>query len=292
MNWSALAAAIVFAPFSTVFAQSNGIPVQFVQVTLLNESDLAAPDAGRCFELPAAEGQHVKRGDLLIRLDDTQEKIGVDRATTELQITQMKAVNSISIDIARKANGAAKSKLKRSEESRVKYPKSIPEEVIEELQFLTDKTESEISQAEFDLELAKKNAALAASELELAQEKLDRRQVRSPFNGVVVEVLANEGEWVEAGQKLARVVRLDRLRVTGFVPSKYLPDELIGREAEFTAIREGRENVTLKLKIEYVSPEANPVSGERRLWVEIDNRDGHLFPGMQAKLEILPATPK
>jgi multidrug efflux pump subunit AcrA (membrane-fusion protein) len=53
-----------------------------------------------------------------------------------------------------------------------------------------------------------------------------------------------------------------------------------------TAMREGRKDLTFKVKIEYVSPEANPVSGERRLWVEIDNQDGALFPGMQAKLEI------
>lgn len=270
----------------TAIAQSKAIPVQFVQVTLLDEADLAAPEAGQCFQLLAEEGGQVKRGDLLVRLDDTQEKIDVARATLELQIARMKAENPIAVEVAKKAEGAAKSKLRRKEESRDKYPKSVPEEEIEELKFEAEKAAAEIAREEFELELAVKQAELVENGLLSAKDKLDRRQVRSPINGVIVDVDINEGEWAEAGRKLVRVVRLDRLRVTGFVPSQYLPDELIGQEAQFTAIREGRSDLTLTVKIEYVSPEANPVSGERRLWVEIDNQDGALFPGMQAKLEI------
>ncbi|MDC0308057.1 MAG: HlyD family efflux transporter periplasmic adaptor subunit [Planctomycetaceae bacterium] len=267
-------------------AESQSIPVKFVQVTLLDEADLAAPESGRCFELLVKEGQLIDRGALLVRLDDTQESIEVTHATKELEIARLKSTNKIDVEIAQKAEGAAKSKLKRKEDSRAKYPKSIPEEEIEELRFLAQKTASEIAKAKFDLELAQHEAELAANALLSAKDKLDRRQVRSPINGMVVEVDVNEGEWVETGRKLVRVVRLDRLRVAGFVPLKYLPDELIGQDAELTLIREGRENVSLTVQIGFVSPEANPVSGERRIWVEIDNSKGTLFPGMTAKLEI------
>lgn len=271
-------------------AGSKKIPVQFVQVTLLDAADLAAPESGRCLEFLVEEGARVKRGDLLVRLDDTQEKINVARATTEAQIAKMKAETTITVDIAKKAHAAATSKLKRKEESRARYPKSIPEEEIEELRFERDKAAFEIAKAEFDLKLVQKEAELAESELLSAQDKLERRQVRSPINGVIVEADVNAGEWVEAGRKLVRVVRLDRLRVTGFVPAQYLPDELVGREAIFTAERQGRKAITLTVKIEYASPEASPVSGERRLWVDIDNQNGALFPGMPAKLEILAET--
>jgi macrolide-specific efflux system membrane fusion protein len=286
MKQTPLTILLLILPWQHAAAQSKPIPVQFVQVTLLAEADLAAPEPGRCFELLVGEGDLVKRGDLLIRLDDTQERIEVARATTEFEIAKMKARNTIAVDIAEKADGAAKSKLKRSEESREKYPKSVPEEVIEELRFLSQKAESEIAAAKFELDLAQKEAELADHKLQSAKDKLDRRQIRAPINGVIVEVDANEGEWVEAGRTLLRVVRLDRLRVTGFVPAKYLPDELVGQEAELTAVREGRPNLTRTVKIGYVSPEANPVSGERRLWVEIDNPEGALFPGMKAELEI------
>jgi macrolide-specific efflux system membrane fusion protein len=288
MKQTAISMMLLIVPLQTAVAQSKTIPVQFVQVTLLAEADLAAPEPGRCFELLVEEGKHVKRGDLLVRLDDTQEKISVARAATELEIARMKAEDTIAVEIAEKAEGAAKSKLKRKEESRAKYPKSIPEEEIEELRFESEKAAAQIDKAKFELDLARKEAELAEHELESAKDKLDRRQVRSPINGVIVEADVNEGEWVETGRKLVRVVQLDRLRVTGFVPAQYLPDELVGQEAQLTTMREGRKDLTRTVKIEYVSPEANPVSGERRLWVNIDNRDGALFPGMKAKLEIRP----
>ena len=272
----------------SVMAQSVSLPVQFVQVTLLDEADLAAPDAGLCASLLVGEGDAVKQGDMLVRLDDTQEQIDVERAATELEIAQMEAESDIQIEVAKKANGAAVSKLKRSEESRAKYPKSVSEELIEELKFLTEKTKSEIDKAVFDQSLALKKAELAKHELSAMKNKLDRRRVQSPIDGVIVKVDVNEGEWVETGRSMLRVVRLDRLRVTGFVESKYLPNELVGRDAVFTAIREGREDYVVDVKIEYVSPEVNPVSGVRRLWVDIDNSKGVLFPGMQAKLEITP----
>lgn len=278
---------IVF-PIPSAFAQSDALSVQFVQLILLDEADLAAPDAGLCSTLLVEEGDSVKRGDLLVRLDDTQEQIEVERAATELEIAQMEAKSTIEIEVAKKANGAAVSKLKRSEESRAKYPKSVSEELIEELQFLTEKTKSEIDKAVFDQSLSIKKADLAKHELNAMKNRLDRRRVQSPIDGVIVKVDVNEGEWVETGRSMLRVVRLDRLRVTGFVASKYLPDELVGRDAVFTAIRDGREDYVRNVKIEYVSPEVNPVSGERRLWVDIDNAKGVLFPGMKAKLEIAP----
>jgi len=283
---SGFASLILLTAIHIASAESKIIPVQFVQVTLLDEADLAAPESGRCFELLVKEGQLVKQGDLLVRLEDTQEKIDVARATKELEIANLKSKNEIEIEIAQKADGAAKSKLKRSEISREKYPKSIPEEEIEELRFLSQKTESEIAKAKFAMELAQLEAELADKKLLSAKDKLDRRQVRAPFNGMIVEVDANQGEWVETGRKLVRLVRLDRLRVAGFVHAKHLPDELLGQNAKLTAVREGRDNLEFDVKIEFVSPEVNPLSEERRIWVEIDNSQGTLFPGISVTLEI------
>jgi multidrug efflux pump subunit AcrA (membrane-fusion protein) len=286
MNRLVIATVLVLPPLFRAEAQSEAIAVRSVQITLLDEADLSAPESGLCLELLVEEGDRVSKGDLLIRLDDSQEQLKVERSQQELAIARKQAENQVAVEIAQKAEGAARSKLNLSKKALARYPKSVPEEQIEEETFVADKAKLEIVRAEFDLEVAGLNAKLIENELLSANEKLARKQIRSSLDGVVVEVNANAGEWVEVGHKLIRVVRLNRLRVNGFVSANVIPSELTGREAELRAKRDGRPDLVRTVKIRFVSPEANSLTGERRLWAEIDNEDGAFFPGMPATLTI------
>ena len=54
--------------------------------------------------------------------------------------------------------------------------------------------------------------------------------IRSPLDGEVEEVFPHEGEWLQPGDPLARIVTIDRLYVEGFVDSaRFGPAELRGR---------------------------------------------------------------
>ena len=39
-------------------------------------------------------------------------------------------------------------------------------------------------------------------------------------------------------------------------------------------------------KVAFVSPEVDPITGQVRVWAEIENRDGRLRPGQAAKMRI------
>jgi multidrug efflux pump subunit AcrA (membrane-fusion protein) len=39
-------------------------------------------------------------------------------------------------------------------------------------------------------------------------------------------------------------------------------------------------------KIVFVSPEVDPITGQVRIWAEIDNRDGRLRPGQPAQMVV------
>ena len=52
----------------------------------------------------------------------------------------------------------------------------------------------------------------------------NRRKVRAPIDGVIVELKRHRGEWVAAGDTLLRLLRMDRLRIEGFINAKdYVP---------------------------------------------------------------------
>jgi macrolide-specific efflux system membrane fusion protein len=48
----------------------------------------------------------------------------------------------------------------------------------------------------------------------------------------------------------------------------------------------GGEQNTFAGKIVFVSPEVDPITGQVRIWAEIDNRDGRLRPGQPARMAV------
>ena len=81
----------------------------------------------------------------------------------------------------------------------------------------------EVERGNAELEAKVKKAELKAVEVEI-----DRREVKSPLDGIIVERLKHEGEWVQPGETMFKIVGLKRLRVEGTVPAnKYSRDQVV-----------------------------------------------------------------
>jgi multidrug efflux pump subunit AcrA (membrane-fusion protein) len=113
-------------------------------------------------------------------------------------------------------------------------------------------------------------------------------QILAPIKGMVVEVLRRPGEWVEPGEDVLRVIRIDRLRAEGLIPFEFVTPQLVGSDAEITVSIPGRPDIVAKGAVVFVNPELNPVNGRVRVRAEFDNPRGLLMPGMRAKMVIHP----
>ena len=101
-------------------------------------------------------------------------------------------------------------------------------------------------------------------------------------------VYRNHGEWVKPGEPVVRILRLDRLRVEGFLKSRDLTPGLQGRTVKLVVDLPGDAGREFLGKISFVDPEVDPVNSQVRVWVEVQNQDLRLRPGMQAKMIIPP----
>ena len=111
-------------------------------------------------------------------------------------------------------------------------------------------------------------------------------ELLSPVNGVVVEILKHPGEWVEPGEKVLRIVSIDRLRAEGLVHVSKLPANLVGAPVTISVELPDKGATTFKGKVVFVSPEISPVNGQARVWAEIDNSSGLLRPGLRPQMKI------
>ena len=269
---------------------SAELQIDSAQLTLLEEAEVSASEAGLLSQLSAKEGESVAEGMPLAQLDDREAKLVRDRAETEVQVARALADNDITVRYAKLSAAVATAELKRALESNAKFPKSVSETEIDRLKLLADKAALEIEQAGLDLQQAKLSLQVKQHDLARANLALERRTIMAPFPGMVVQSKKQRGEWVEPGTPVMRLVRLNRLRAEAFVASERLPANLVGRPA--TLVVESSDKTTVKYqgKLVFVSPEIDPVNYQVRVWAEIDNSDLSLRPGQSATLIIGPAT--
>jgi macrolide-specific efflux system membrane fusion protein len=198
----------------------------------------------------------------------------------------MQVENDIKVRFARKSQEVAAAELRRSQESVEKFPKSVSQTELDKLKLLADKANLEVEQATFDSEQALLSRQLKQNDVDRAQLQLDRRQIRAPFPGMIVQWKRQRGEWVEAGTPVVRMIRLNRLRAEAFASAKSLPPDVIGRTVHLLIDLPGKPNSKFEGKLTFVDPEIDPVNGQVRIWAEIDNTALTLRPGQTAVLVI------
>lgn len=270
-------------------APSSEIRIESAQVTLLEHAEVSSSEAGLLRQLLVKEGETVAEGVALAKIDDREAILIRERASTEVGIAQSLVKNDIKVRYAKLSAAVADAELKRAVESNAKFPKSVSQTEIDRLKLLADKAVLEIEQADLDQQHAQLALQVKQHDLDRASLALERRTIVAPFPGMVVKWNKQHGEWVEPGAPVMRLIRLNRLRAEAFLTSEKLPKDLIGRPATLVVESSGDSPRRYTGQLVFVSPEADPVNGQVRVWAEIDNSDLSLHPGQSATLLIGPA---
>jgi macrolide-specific efflux system membrane fusion protein len=144
----------------------------------------------------------------------------------------------------------------------------------------------EVAKSEAEQEISELQATLKRHELEIARLDLQRRRIASPLDGVVVEILRQRGEWVEPGEPVVRILRLNRLWVEGFIRVEDLSQCVENSQVKLTVVLNPEETVAVEGRIVYVGREVDPVNQDVMVRAEIPNDDLRLLPGMRGELVV------
>jgi macrolide-specific efflux system membrane fusion protein len=264
------------------------IEVDEALVTLIEQVEVPAREAGVLAAIDVREGQVVAVGDALAHLDDTQAQLTKKRAEIELDVARAEAENDVDVRFAEKSTEVTRAELRRASESMEKYKKSVSATELDRLRLEAERAALQVEQAQQELKVAGFTQRLKQNELDYAVWTLERLRIKSPLDGVVVEINQRPGEWVEPGETMFRVVRIDRLRVEAFLDAHQAAGLLVGRPVKLAIDAKGDATAEFSGKIVFVSPEVDPVNGQVRVWAEVENPDGQLRPGVHGKLSIGP----
>jgi RND family efflux transporter MFP subunit len=261
-------------------------------LTAEDQAAVAAEVGGRIVATPVERGSAVAEGAELIRISSTEADAQVKEA--EANAAQIEArlglTNGAPFDVnnvPEAQTARASYELAQNEFNRIKS--LLDQRVVSQSEFEQRRTQMEAARQQFDV--AKNGAAqqyqalqAARARVSLARKALSDTVVRAPFAGLVAERTISVGDYVNRGQKVVTVVRIDPLRVMLTVPEQFVSAVAVGAPVSFEVdAYPGRQ---FSGKIRYVSPalEAN----QRALTVEavVPNTTRELKPGLFATARI------
>jgi macrolide-specific efflux system membrane fusion protein len=259
-------------------------------VSLIDDVKVPAEAAGVLTSVEAREGLQVEVGTLLAKVDDNQVKFQKNVAEADLKVSKEKADNDVNVRYASAARAVAvkEYELNKRANTAVKGTKSQVE--LDKLQLTVEQATLQIEQSQHEQTVAKYETEGFAAKVNLADDEIRRRHIKAPINGEVVEVLMHPGEWVEPGEQVLRIVRMDRLRIEGFLnAADFSPSEVSNRPVRVSVQLARGRTATFQGKIVFVNPLVD-AGGVYRVWADVVNRrDGDqwlLRPGLEADMTI------
>lgn len=254
---------------------------------IIDAVNVPAERSGALSTVNVVEGSIVKSGEVIAMIRDSQAKLKLEQAEADLELAKRKTQDDIDVRLATSSLQVAEAEYRRAEKSKQKLNELVSDAEMDRLELLVKKATLEIERAESEMKNHRLNEEVKANDVELSQEDLQRHQIVAPIDGMIVGVERKAGEWVNVSDTVARIVRIDRLRVEGLLDAE-------------KAIRVQRgDKVTVKVQIGddateeipgelvFVSPEAIPGTGKLRVWAEIENKDLRLRPGLNATMDVL-----
>jgi RND family efflux transporter MFP subunit len=219
-------------------------------VEAVDQATLSAQTAGRVAEVLADVDDHVKEGQLLLRLRAAEQAAGLGQARAALVAAE-----------ARHAQASA-----QFDRIRDMYERKV------------------VARATYDeaigaRDTAAANVAATRAALDSAREGVAYTELRAPYDGTITAKRVQPGEAVAPGTPLLTIASLDALRVVAEVPQSIARDvRALGNANVYVGTeRIAATKVTL-------FPAADPMSSTFRARAELPSTVRGLAPGMYAKV--------
>jgi HlyD family secretion protein len=283
-----------------------------------HESMVSFKVQGRIVELPVQEGQYVKQGDLLAKLDDDdyRQQVAVDEATVQTREAELDLAVAGSrvqeIQAAKQSliDAQADLDLKRAEFRRresLLAEQGVAREDVENARTLMKRAQATYERVRQTYEqiaegTRKEEIAVRRANLRLAQEHLQMSRVQlgytrlsAPVSGVVLVRQAELGEVVAPGTPVVTIADVDHLWMRGYVNETDLGRVRWNQPA--TLRTDTYPEKTYQGRVSFISSQAEftPKSVETykervtlvyRIKIDLANPNHELKPGMPAEAVI------
>ncbi|MGI6484733.1 MAG: efflux RND transporter periplasmic adaptor subunit [Tepidanaerobacteraceae bacterium] len=279
------------------------------QVSAENEIGLSAKMGGKVEAVLVKEGDAVKTGQALIRLEqkDVLSQYNQAKAAYNAALAQLKSLKEGQLpqQVAqlRSSLNQAEANYENAEENFERMKGLLEQGAISQQQFEGAKLQYEVAKEQYEsaktqleltleksmpvsIEAAEANVKQAEAGLSAAQTALDNTVVTSPIDGTVGLVNAQVGQLLSPGVPVVTVGNMKTAEVQVGVTEENIGPLKVGQEAEVTV---DAIPSPFKGKISTVSLFRDPMTKLYPVKIVVPNENGLLISGMFARVKLLIA---
>jgi HlyD family secretion protein len=213
---------------------------------------LSSSQPGRLEKIDVARGEQVAAGAPLFALEAVQEQAAQHEAQHQLEVAQAQLkdmttgqrppeVAVIGAQLAAAEVQARKSAAQRYRDEAQYHAGGISQEQLEATRAQADSDAAKVNELKNQIAVAKlprraeqlraqtEQTEAARAALTEASWRLDQKTVAAPASGLVYDTMYREGEWINAGNPVVRLLPPQNIKVRFFVPETILGSLALGR---------------------------------------------------------------
>lgn len=236
------------------------------------------------------ESKHVKKGELLVELDDQEYRLSYEnaeamrlKAFSEMLVEQRFA--DVGDSNEKEQNSALSSAKMQYQEAGQQFQRGlISREEFEQRSRLYERALIESGERKDEVVAAMKGLTQAEISVKKAQLDLEKTKIKAPFPGIVADIQVSPGEHISAGRELFTLVNISKIQVHASVLESEIGKMQVGRQVDlkFSAY----PGKIFKGKVSAISPMVNPEYKTCKVFIDVENPKEELKPGMHAEVEI------
>jgi RND family efflux transporter MFP subunit len=247
-------------------------------VVARRQSTVASKITGKMVELDIEEGDHVKEGQIIARLDDTNVRASLNAARAQLEFAKA-GLSETQVNLAN---------AKRDYERQQSLIKGhyVSQAALDNSQTTMDALTAQLATQRSNISVAERNE-------DVAQRNLDDTIVRAPFSGVVTVKAAQPGEIVSplsAGGGFTRtgigtIVDMDSLEFQVDVNENFI--NRVQSEQKVTGKLNAYPDWLIPGHVIAIIPTADRSKGTVTVRIAIDQKDPRILPEMGVRVSFL-----
>ena len=216
-------------------------------------STIAAEVPGVVEDFPVKAGDFVKKGQLLVRLKDTEIRLRLKSYVAERERVRANLEN-------------AERELKR----------------IRKLRQTGSISENKLDVAHFTQRALSKAFLRSQAEIDHMEYQIKQKKVFAPFSGFVATEHTQVGEWVKPGGPVVTLMDMDQVLVTVDVPERFALK--ISPDNPVRVLISSVTDRWLSGEIYAILPQGDPTARTMPVRVRVDNPDHRIRAGMAAQV--------
>jgi RND family efflux transporter MFP subunit len=252
-------------------------------VTARRQATVSAQIVGTLIEVLIEEGDHVKKGQVLARLEDSAQAAQLHAAEASAQAAQAQTLQILA-------------ELRQARNDMARQDDLVARGLVSTQQ--AEQARTRVASLQAQLNAQRKQAKAAQAQVRVARVNYNYTVVRAPFSGVVTQKTAQVGEIIApaaAGGGFTRtgvgtIVDMDSLEVDVDVNEAYIGRVKPGMPAE--AVLDAYPDWTIPAHVIAIVPAADRGKATVKVRVALESKDARIIPDMGVRVSFLEKQPE